>query len=68
MVSLVSELEIKAQKENFEKQSYTIKSDAEAKLGEIQALLEAEQDRHRIEVRISLGCFDEPGNRIARNE
>lgn len=46
----VSELEIKAQKENFEKQSYAIKSDAELKLVEIQALLEVERDRHRIEV------------------
>ena len=46
----VLELEFKAQKENFEKQSYAIKSDAEVKLAEIQALLEAERDRHRIEV------------------
>lgn len=46
----VLELEFKAQKENFEKQSYAIQSDAEVKLAEIQAFLEAERDRHRIEV------------------
>lgn len=49
-IFLVSELEIKAQKENFEKQSYAIKSDAEVKLAEVQALLEAERDCYRIEV------------------
>lgn len=43
-------MEFKAQKENFEKQSYAIQSDAEVKLAEIQAFLEAERDRHRIEV------------------
>ena len=47
---LISELEIKAQKENFEKQSDAIKSDAEVKLAELQALLEAERDRYKIEV------------------
>lgn len=46
----VSELEIKTQKQNFEKQSDAIKSDAEHKLAEIQALLEAERVRHKIEV------------------
>lgn len=50
VILLVSELEIKAQKENFEKQSYTIKSDAEVKLAEVQALLEAERDCYRTEV------------------
>lgn len=49
-IFLVSELEIKAQKDNFEKQSYAIKSDAEVKLAEVQALLEAERDRCKIEV------------------
>lgn len=49
-IFLVSELEIKAQKDNFEKQSYAIKTDAEVKLAEVQALLEAERDRYKIEV------------------
>jgi hypothetical protein len=44
-------LEIKAQKDNFEKQSYSIKSAAEVKLAEVQALLEAERDRFKTEVR-----------------
>lgn len=47
---MVLEFEIKSQKENFEKQNDAIKSDAELKLAEIQALLEAERDRHKIEV------------------
>lgn len=48
---LVSELEIKAQKDNFEKQSYAIKSAAEVKLAEVQALLETERDLHKTKVR-----------------
>lgn len=48
---LVAELEIKVQKDNFEKQSNAIKSDAELKLAEVQTLLETERDRFRIEVR-----------------
>ena len=48
---LVSELEIKAQKDNFEKQSYAIKSAAELKLAEVQALLDAERDLHKTEVK-----------------
>lgn len=48
---LVAELEIKVQKDNFEKQSNAIKSDAELKLTEVQTLLETERDRFRIEVR-----------------
>ena len=48
---LVSESEIKTQKDNFEKQSYAIKSAAEVKLAEVQALLEAERDLHKTEVR-----------------
>ena len=48
---LVSELEIKAQKDNFEKQSCAIKSAAEVKLAEVQALLEVERDLHKTEVR-----------------
>ena len=48
---LVSELEIKAQKDNFEKQSYAITSAAEVKLAEVQALLETERDLHKAEVR-----------------
>ena len=51
---LVSELEIKAQKDNFEKQSYAIKSAAEVKLAEVQALLETERDLHKTEVRSNL--------------
>ena len=39
------------QKDNFEKQSNAIKSDAELKLAEVQTLLETERDRFRIEVR-----------------
>lgn len=55
---LVSDLEIKSQKDSFEKESYAIKSDAEVKLAEIQALLESERDRYRIEVtRASLCVF-----------
>ncbi|KAK2572377.1 Kinesin-like protein KIF3C [Acropora cervicornis] len=46
----IQELEIKSQKENFEKQNIAIQSDAELKLAEIQALLEAERDRHKIEI------------------
>lgn len=49
--SFVSELEIKAQKDNFEKQSYAIKSAAEVKLAEVQALLEVERDLHKTEVK-----------------
>ena len=48
---IVSELEIKAQKDNFEKQSCAIKSAAEVKLAEVQALLEVERDLHKTEVR-----------------
>ena len=48
---LVSELEIKAQKDNFEKQSYAIKTAAEVKLAEVQALLEAERALHKTEVK-----------------
>ncbi|KAJ7377043.1 hypothetical protein OS493_031001 [Desmophyllum pertusum] len=44
------DLEIKSQKDSFEKESYAIKSDAEVKLAEIQALLESERDRYRIEI------------------
>ena len=44
-------MEIKVQKDNFEKQSNAIKSDAELKLAEVQTLLETERDRFRIEVR-----------------
>ena len=51
---LVAELEIKVQKDNFEKQSNAIKIDAELKLTEVQTLLETERDRFRIEV----GFFD----------
>ena len=50
-VYIVSELEIKSQKENFEKESDVIKSNAELKLAEIQALLEAERDRYKTEVK-----------------
>ena len=50
---LVSELEIKAQKDNFEKQSYAIKTAAEVKLAEVQALLEAERALHKTEVKPS---------------
>lgn len=39
------------QKDNFEKQSYAIKSDADLKLAEVQSLLEAERDHFRTEVR-----------------
>ena len=59
---LVLELEIKAQKDNFEKQSYAIKSAAEVKLAEVQALLEAERDLHKTEVKtnetfLKVTCF-----------
>lgn len=53
---LVSDLEIKSQKDSFEKESYAIKSDAEVKLAEIQALLESERDRYRIEVTCASLC------------
>lgn len=38
------------QKDNFEKQSYAIKSDADLKLAEVQSLLEAERDHFRTEI------------------
>lgn len=67
---LVSELEIKAQKENFEKQSCAIKSAAEVKLAEVQALLEVERDLHKTEVRpvslcvlSNMACFGNVNSR-----
>ncbi|XP_068708872.1 kinesin heavy chain-like [Montipora foliosa] len=47
----IQELEIKSQKENFEKESDVIKSNAELKLAEIQALLEAERERYKTEIK-----------------
>lgn len=63
---LVLELEIKAQKDNFEKQSYAIKTAAEVKLAEVQALLEAERVLHKTEVKPSennVTCFGNVNSR-----
>ena len=45
-----SELEIKSQKDSFERQTFALKSEVELKLAEAEASLERERERNKIEV------------------